>query len=140
MKIAEILYGLKDISRTIDGASLNLEKEVLDAAIEFIEPYAEISGAIEEVSEFSKNMKAKFKSITVDFVIEELDEVAVTEPEETIVTDISYRIDELEGLPQYEINLSGSQEEDERISAYNESLKELANWYGFYKEALEVQQ
>jgi hypothetical protein len=58
--------------------------------------------------------------------------------EETIITDIEERIKYLEGVEQFEINLTGSNEEDERISAYNESLKELESWYGVYKEAVEV--
>lgn len=135
MKTAEIIEGMKTvIQKTIvRGNPTDIDTTVLKEALEFIKPWAELETGFEGI-------KGKLQNMTPVVNVEIALTVDINEPseEETIVTDVSTRLNELDGLPQYEINLSGSREEDERISAYNESLKELANWYAIYRTAVKV--
>lgn len=137
MKANEIVEGLeKHLDNLMFKAGVREYEEPIcstKAAIKFIEPWAELETGFEGIKEKLHNMAPEV-NIEIALAVD----IKEPEEEETIVTDVSKRLNELDGLPQYEINLSGSREEDERISAYNESLKELANWYAIYRTAVQV--
>jgi|LGVF01.2.fsa_nt_gb hypothetical protein len=133
MKTAEIIEGMKTvIQKTIvRGNPTDIDTTVLKEALEFIKPWAELETGFEGIKGKLENMIPQVNveiALTVD--------IGETREDETIITDLGERIQYLDTVEQYDINLTGAYGEDDRIVAFEKARKDLSEYYENYKDAV----